>query len=444
MSQPLPAALEVLERRLDAASGAPLAVAFSGGGDSLALLLAARAFAERRRRPLVALHVDHGLQPSSGAWAESAERTAASLGAGFVRLHWAGEKPAAGIPAAARAARHRLIADAARRLGARVVLLGHTLDDQLENAVMRGSGVRVGVLSEWSPSPVWPEGRGVFLCRPLLGRRRADLRRWLNGQGLDWLEDPANDDLRHPRARARRRLAGGAGEPPAPVEAGRWTGLWRAEPWGGVVLDREGLGRAAPGQAARLLQAASVCVSGAERLSRPKRVEGLLARLAGREAFVSSLGGARIEAAAGEVRLEREAGEAARGGLSPLAIEAGETAVWDGRFEITAERRVLVEPLQGQGARLDARDRALLMRIPAAARPALPLWRRFDDGIAPPRLVLDDVHDHLRYNGVRCRALCEERLAAASGVVSTEGQIGTNARMVHLPFPAYLEAGSKD
>ena len=446
MDGALPAALEVLERRLDAASRAPVAVAFSGGGDSLSLLLAARAFADRRGRPLVALHVDHALQPSSAAWAEAAERCAGRLGAGFVRLTWTGPKPQAGVPAAARAARHRLIAEAARTLGAPVVLLGHTLDDQLENALMRGGGVRVGVLREWSPSPVWPEGRGGFLCRPLLTLRRAELRLWLASEGLGWIDDPANDDLRHPRARARRALAQGV-PPPIPDAArpGMPGGLWRAEPWGGVVLEREGLMRAEPGHAVHLLQIAAACASGAERLSRPDRAEGLLARLAIETAFTTTLGGARIEAHAGRVVLEREAGEAARGGLAPVALEAGIPAVWDGRFEITADRPgLVVEALRGQAARLDPSDRAALAGMPAAARPALPLWRMLDDPAAPPRLALGRAHAHIGCNGVRCRALCEERLAAAAGLVASEAEIGTNARMANSPLPSYVEAGSKD
>lgn len=445
-AHPLPAALGALERRLDATSRAPVAVAFSGGGDSLALLLAAHTFAQRSGRPLVALHVDHGLQPASAAWADDAERAAGRLGARFVRLAWIADKPDAGVPAAARAARHRLIADAARRLGAPVVLLGHTLDDQLENALMRGAGVRVGVLGEWSPSPVWPEGRGLFLCRPLLNLRRAELRAWLAEEGLTWLDDPANDDLRHPRARARRALTDGA-LPPAPlaVRARRWAGLWRAEPWGGAVLDREGLTRAEPAEALRLLQAAAACVSGAERLPRPGRAEGLLARLKAGETFIATLGGARIEADGGQVALEREAGEAARGGLAPLALEAGTPLVWDGRFEIATDRPGLgVEALRGQGARLDPRDRAALAGFPAAARPALPLWRNLDDDGSPPRLALAAARAHLQCNEVRCRALCGERLAAAAGVVTKEAEIETNARMADARLPSYVEAGIKD
>ena len=426
-------------------------MAFSGGGDSLALLLAAGAFAERHGRPLVALHVDHGLQAASAAWAEDAEKTAVRLGAAFVGLTWTGHKPSAGVPAAARAARHRLIAEAARTIGASVVLVGHTLDDQLENAVLRGSGVRVGVLREWSPSPVWPEGRGLFLCRPLLNLRRADLRQWLAAEGRTWLDDPANDDMRHPRARARVMVARSAlGEAVCPplfdeLGPGALGGIWRAEPWGGVTLDRTGLARVERGQAVRLLQIAAVCASGAERLSRPARAEGLLARLKAGDEFVATLGGARIEAGAERVAVEREAGEAARGGLRPLVLAAGAPAVWDGRFEFAADRAgVVVEALRGQASRLEPEDRAALKAVPAAARPALPVWRRPDDFAAPTRLAFVAPHSHLGHNGVRCRALCEERMAGVAGGVTAEAQIGSIARMVYLPLPPYVGAGSKD
>jgi tRNA(Ile)-lysidine synthase len=212
-----------------------------------------------------------------------------------------------------------------------------------------------------------------------------------------------------------------------------------------VALDREALTRAEPGKAVRLLQIVAACASGAERLSRPARAEGLLARLKAGEAFIATLGGARIEAGAGQVTVEREAGEAARGGLQPLVLERSEPTVWDGRFEIMAdEQGLVVETLRGRAARLDREDRAVLRAVPAAARPALPVWRRLDEFAAPPRLALAAPHAHLGYNSVRCRPLCEERLAAATGVVTTEAKVGTMARMVYLPLPPYVEAGSKD
>ena len=61
----------ILDRRLDDNLTQPIAVAFSGGGDSLGALIATKAWAERCGRPVIALHVDHRLQASSAAWLES-------------------------------------------------------------------------------------------------------------------------------------------------------------------------------------------------------------------------------------------------------------------------------------------------------------------------------------------------------------------------------------
>ncbi|MET0295611.1 MAG: tRNA lysidine(34) synthetase TilS, partial [Phenylobacterium sp.] len=205
----------VLDRRLLAHAAAPLAVAYSGGGDSLALLMIADAWARRKGRPLIALHVDHGLQPQSRAWAERCAAVAAGLGAGFRRLAWDGDKPLRGLPAAARGARHRLIADAAREAGARIVLFGHTADDLSETLAMQAAGSTTPLAREWAPSPVWPEGRGLFLLRPLLGAGRAEIRDWLLARRQEWIDDPANENLAYARARARGLGGAQASPPPA-------------------------------------------------------------------------------------------------------------------------------------------------------------------------------------------------------------------------------------
>ena len=193
----------ILDRRLRAASPAPLAVALSGGGDSLALLLLVKAWARARARRVCALTVDHRLNPDSADWTAFCGETAARLGVDFQALAWTGEKPATGLPAAARAARHALLADAARDAGAKVLLMGHTADDLAESAAMREDGSTVADAREWSPSPAWPEGRDLFILRPLLGVSRAALRAHLREAGETWIDDPANDDVRFARARAR-------------------------------------------------------------------------------------------------------------------------------------------------------------------------------------------------------------------------------------------------
>jgi tRNA(Ile)-lysidine synthase len=340
---------QVLDRRLQTDLPRPVAVALSGGGDSLALLLTVTEWARRAGRSLIVLTVDHRLRPESASWTEACAATAQRLNLPFRALAWEDEKPATGVPAAARAARHRLLADAARAAGAGVILLGHTADDGLEARLMREAGSTTPEPREWSPSPVWPEGRGLFLLRPLLGMRRAAIRDWLTARGETWIDDPTNDDASFARPRARRALAAGA----APASA-RVTGsaeelalACHVEAGAGLALARAALRAADPLALARFVSAACLCAAGTDRPPGRAKVSRLTERLGGGAPFIASLAGARIEADAAQVRFRREPGEAARGGLAPLRLRAGETGVWDGRFEITAACAVEVRAASG-------------------------------------------------------------------------------------------------
>jgi len=334
----------VLDRRLQPGHARPVAVALSGGGDSVALLLAADAWARRAARDLVVLTVDHGLSPESAQWTAACAALAERLSRPFQALVWTGEKPATGLPAAARMARHALLADAARRAGVRVILLGHTADDVLEGRRMRAEGSSVSDPHEWAPSPVWPQGRGVFLARPMLELGRAGIRAWLAARGESWIEDPANANPAYARARARRR-ARMSGPAPAQAQPDLPADLALACQIHGVAdltLPRAMLRSVAAAPARRFVAAACLCASGGGRPPMRERVERLVARLQGDEVFVSSLAGARITADAARARFGREPGEAARGGLAPIVLAAGETGVWDGRFEVRSDRAVEV------------------------------------------------------------------------------------------------------
>jgi tRNA(Ile)-lysidine synthase len=145
-----------LDRRLSKDDPAPVALALSGGGDSIALMRMTAAWAQTRGRPVLALTVYHGLNPDSPAWTRFAGEAAQAAGCAWRGLVWTGDKPVAGLTAAARAARHRLIAEAARAAGARVVLMAHTADDAAEADLMRAEGSTLGRVREWAPSPAWP------------------------------------------------------------------------------------------------------------------------------------------------------------------------------------------------------------------------------------------------------------------------------------------------
>lgn len=340
---------QVLDRRLLRDIPRPVVVALSGGGDSLALLLAALAWARTAGRQLLVLTVDHQLRPESAEWTKSCAATAQRVGLPFRALAWTGKKPATGLPAAARRARHILLADAAREAGARVILMGHTADDAFEARLMRGAGSTTPEPREWSPAPIWPQGRGLFLLRPMLEFRRADIREWLTERGECWIDDPANEDLAYARPRARKAIARGAvsSAVAAPPCAKALALACRCSPGGGFEIERADLCTAEPEALTRFVSAACLCAAGTARPPARERVQGLAARLREDAAFVASLAGARVEAGRGSVRFLREAGEAARGGLAPLRLKARETAVWDGRFEITAERAVEIRAQPG-------------------------------------------------------------------------------------------------
>src|SRR5579872_3913613 len=101
-----------------------LVLAVSGGPDSIALMwLMARWRRALSRGPkLLAVTVDHGLRPEAAREAREVKRLAQELGVPHRTVRWTGEKPRSGLPAAARAARYRLLAIAARQTGASHVI----------------------------------------------------------------------------------------------------------------------------------------------------------------------------------------------------------------------------------------------------------------------------------------------------------------------------------
>lgn len=185
-----------------------LLLAVSGGPDSTALMvLAARWCKALKLKPkLIAVTVDHGLRKESKQEAVQVARLACKLGVAHRTVRWTGKKPATGLQQAARAARYRLLAEAARQTKAAHILTAHTRDDQAETVLIRmsrGSGLAgLGAMTRLSPLP-WNGEGDMTLVRPLLDVPKARLVATLRAAKIPFAEDPSNRDPRFARVRLR-------------------------------------------------------------------------------------------------------------------------------------------------------------------------------------------------------------------------------------------------
>ena len=227
-----------------------LLVAFSGGADSTALLLALRALAPRLGLTLHAATLDHGLRPESDAEAAACARLCASLDIAFhsrrVDVAALAQQRGIGLEEAGREARLAFLEELRAETGCAWIAQGHQLNDLAEDSLMRlirGSG--------------WPALAGMraldaekCIIRPLLLTTRAAVEDFLRTLGLDWTEDPLNQDQAYLRNRVRAQLVP-LFQQENPAFLGSVAARWRmarddeaffAEAAGGVAIHAGGQG----------------------------------------------------------------------------------------------------------------------------------------------------------------------------------------------------------
>lgn len=179
-----------------------IGIAVSGGGDSMALMHLAQRWGGAH---LQVASIDHGLRPEALRETAMVAQSAYELGLSHVTLRWHGWDGRGNLQNNARRARQALLRDWAKGAGLDAVLVGHTQDDQAETVLMRlarGSGV-----DGLAGMAAVRDDDGLRWLRPLLGISRAELRDWLRAQGVQWAEDPSNDDPAYDRVKARHALA---------------------------------------------------------------------------------------------------------------------------------------------------------------------------------------------------------------------------------------------
>lgn len=185
---------------------APFAIAFSGGGDSTALVHALRHHPLAQRIYIV----DHDLREGSFTEAQAAKAFAITCGYDAKILKWKHNSPETAIQEKARSARYALMGQACRKDGIEYLLTAHSEDDQAETLLMRYDRQTdwrgAAGMAELTYGPVWPELASVNLVRPLLGITRETLRYYNRTHNLTWAEDPSNNNRDYARIRARDYL----------------------------------------------------------------------------------------------------------------------------------------------------------------------------------------------------------------------------------------------
>ncbi len=330
----------------------PVLVGVSGGGDSMALLEVAGLLAPKLGLELHVACVDHALRPEAPDEVAFVREAAARWSAGFREFRL---EPSRGDEDTLRRARHAALERARIAAGCRVVLLGHTRDDQVETIVfrfLRGAGL--GGLAGIAPVRTIDGTPPGVLVRPLLGLARADLRRLLEARGLAWIEDPTNESPRYARGRLRSSVlpaveaAFGAGaldhlldvaprwrddEDFLEQQAARHLAAASRSGNGSVALDAATLAEAHPAMRARVLRRWLSEATGRGPTSREiAAIERWLASSGARRGSLD-LPAARIEGSGGRIVLRAIASEGEQGTTdptgSPAANDGGETAPRD-------------------------------------------------------------------------------------------------------------------
>lgn len=370
-----------------------VAVAVSGGADSLALTLLAKAWAGSRQGKVIGLTVNHGIRTEAAAECRQVGAWLASLGVEQHVLVRRGALPKSGIQAAARAARYRLLTDWCRQNGVLHLLLAHHQDDQIETFLMRLE--RRSGLDGLAGMSALSSLAGVRLLRPLLGTPKSQLVELLEDRGQDWIEDPSNRDPAYRRSQLRRRLAR--------LTAADRAGLARTvsafgehrqamsavtsdlaavavdlHPAGYAILSLSQYGAASAAIRRRLLTRLLMCIGGTRYPPRAGRVSAIDDWLVGRGADVGrTLAGCRLLPSPGHLLICREVGRL----RETRRVRAGDDVRWD-RFSIRiADDNRLSEDGDLHVRRLGAEgwrqiDDMAFTTLPRPVRASLPsLWR---------------------------------------------------------------------
>lgn len=385
-----------------------IALAVSGGADSLALMVAADRWCRRgaAKPDVVVLTVDHRLRKKSRAEALAVQKLAKARGMKVRILTREGPKPKSDVEGEARRARYALLVDACRAAGATHLLVAHHRDDLAETFLLRLKR-GAGVFGLAAMRPLLDLG-GVVLSRLFLGVARSRLAATTAAAGLTPVDDPMNHDPRFDRTRMRQLLpllrAGGIDPERLAETAARLADAADAIDAAATHLlakavEADALAvawltptpfvRAPRAIMLRALWRLLVAVGGDDYPPRHARLADLADAVVSHERgrFKRTLGGVVIEWRGGRFAFYRELG---RKGLGSMPVASRTKVIWDHRFEVQTGRipaGLTLGQLGEDGRRVAG---AQFIDHAAGALAGLPALRKGGRVVAVPLLGVGD------------------------------------------------------
>lgn len=206
----LPATFARALAGLRASSTDPIAIAYSGGLDSSALLHLAHAYGRQHGIAVHAFHVHHGISANADAWLAHCEAACAALGVPFEACRVVLEKSRSGVEAAARKLRYAALGAMCRGHGVRLLLTAHHLDDQAETVLLqllRGSGTAgLSGMDAANAAPELLANPDLVMARPLLPVSRGELEAYVAAHAIAYVEDESNTHPRYARNALRHQV----------------------------------------------------------------------------------------------------------------------------------------------------------------------------------------------------------------------------------------------
>ena len=371
------------------------AIAFSGGGDSTAMLHAFR----DDPRITHAFIVDHALREGSDIEAKIAANFAQQLGYQVQIKRWKHQDIKTGLQAKARHARYQALGQMCRAEGLSHLMTAHSEDDQAETFILRlnrQSGWRglAGMIDE-AYAPIWPNLANVTLLRPWLGVSRQALRDYNAQHRLPFVDDPSNENSNFARIRARQALSV---DPELRerilreqkshryrlnIERDK-NAEWVAK---NAYLSTHGFIETKAVPNPQILQLILRAVSGTGGPIDRAKTSDLIDQMKRPDFKAATLVGAWCIKQDDKFVFARDM-VAVKGGrkeapIEPIDLKSGQACIWDGRFLIEpTQDEISVMPAFGHLEKIrQVAEVKGVLNVPAAVRATLPLFKRGDEWI---------------------------------------------------------------